>query len=100
MPKVSSFFGVVVYFYQEPSHPEPHFHARHAGQYISVSLEHMEVLAGSVGRGGFDVTAWKRVRKWGLLYHDELKASWALFNETGEAQPVQPLGKTKRNPGS
>ena len=48
MPRVSAFYGVVIYMYwNERDHPVAHFHAYHAGRRASVSADG-EVLAGSL----------------------------------------------------
>src|ERR1022692_4877194 len=48
MPRVSAFYGVVIYMYwNERDHPVAHFHAYHAGRRASVSADG-EVLAGGL----------------------------------------------------
>jgi Domain of unknown function (DUF4160) len=48
MPRVSAFYGVVIYMYwNERDHPVAHFHAYHSGRRASVSVNG-EVLAGSL----------------------------------------------------
>lgn len=48
MPRVSAFYGVVIYMYwNERDHPVAHFHAYHAGRRASVSADG-DVLAGSL----------------------------------------------------
>jgi hypothetical protein len=48
MPRISAFYGVVIYMYwNERDHPVAHFHAYHAGRRASVSADG-DVLAGSL----------------------------------------------------
>jgi hypothetical protein len=48
MPRVSAFYGVVIYrYWNERDHPIAHLHAYHAGRRASVSADG-EVLAGTV----------------------------------------------------
>jgi hypothetical protein len=48
MPRVSAFYGVVIYMYwNERDHPVAHFHAFHSGRRASVPVNG-EVLAGSL----------------------------------------------------
>ena len=48
MPRVSTFYGVVIYMYwNERDHPVAHFHAFHAGRRASVSADG-QLLAGSL----------------------------------------------------
>lgn len=59
MPRVSAFYGVVIYMYwNERDHPVAHFHAYHAGRRASVSADG-EVLAGSL-----EPRALQFVREW------------------------------------
>jgi Domain of unknown function (DUF4160) len=48
MPRVSAFYGVVIYMYRnQRDHPLAHFHAFHSGRRASVSVNG-EVHAGSL----------------------------------------------------
>jgi Domain of unknown function (DUF4160) len=48
MPRISAFYGVVIYMYwNERDHPVAHFHAYHAGRRASVAVDGT-VLAGSL----------------------------------------------------
>ena len=72
MPRVSAFYGVVIYMYwNERDHPVAHFHAYHAGRRASVSADG-EVLAGSL-----EPRALQFVREWaacGVVRPGELGA--------------------------
>ena len=71
MPRVSAFYGVVIYMYwNERDHPVAHFHAYHSGRRASVSVNG-EVLAGSL-----DPRALQFVREWASLRRDEIMANW------------------------
>jgi hypothetical protein len=71
MPRVSTFYGVVIYMYwNERDHPVAHFHAYHAGRRASVSADG-DVLAGSL-----ESRALQFVREWAALRHDEILANW------------------------
>jgi hypothetical protein len=62
MPRVSAFYGVVIYMYRnERDHPIAHFHAYHAGRRASVSVDGI-VLAGSL-----EPRATQFVREWAVL---------------------------------
>ena len=50
MPRVSTFYGVVIYMYwNERDHPVAHFHAYHAGRRASVSVSNGCRIRLSVG---------------------------------------------------
>ena len=71
MPRVSAFYGVVIYTYwNERDHPVAHFHAYHSGRRASVSVNG-EVLAGRL-----DPRALQFVREWATLRQDEILANW------------------------
>jgi hypothetical protein len=62
MPRVSTFYGVVIYMYRnERDHPVAHFHAYHAGRRASVSADG-DVLAGDLEPGALQL-----VREWAIL---------------------------------
>ena len=67
MPRVSAFYGVVIYMYwNERDHPVTHFHAYHAVERASVSADG-DVLAGSL-----DPRALPFVREWVVLRRREI----------------------------
>ena len=51
----------------------------------------MSLLAGDVGRGNFDTTAWNRVQKWGWLHQAELLDRWEIRSRGGELPSIAPL---------
>jgi hypothetical protein len=70
MPRVSMFYGVVIYMYwNERDHPVAHFHARYAGRWASVSVD------GDVLAGGLEPRALQFVREWVGQRHDEIMAN-------------------------
>ena len=49
MPRISSFYGIVIaMFYND--HPPAHFHATYAGEEIRVDVDTLEILSGSLPR--------------------------------------------------
>jgi hypothetical protein len=79
MPRLSAFYGIVIYMYR-PDHPPPHFHAQY-GEYIAqIELESLEVL-----NGHLPARAFRLVREWARLHTDELQRAWEL------AQALEPL---------
>jgi Domain of unknown function (DUF4160) len=43
MPRVSLFYGISIYFYDN-DHAPPHFHARYAGDEALFSIETLQIL--------------------------------------------------------
>jgi len=75
MPRISAFYGIVIYMYwNEKDHPVAHFHAYHAGRRASVSMDG-EVLAGRLEPG--------RCSSFGSGPSFARMRSWRTGNEPG-----------------
>jgi hypothetical protein len=86
MPRVSAFYGVVIYrYWNERDHPVAHFHAYHAGRRVSVSADG-EVLAGSL-----DSRALQFVREWAVLRSGEILANWERARRNEPLLGIDPL---------
>ena len=86
MPRVSAFYGVVIYMYwNERDHPVAHFHAYHAGRRASVSADG-EVLAGSL-----EPRALQFVREWAVLRRGEILANWERARRNEPLLGIDPL---------
>jgi hypothetical protein len=86
MPRVSAFYGVVIYMYwNERDHPVAHFHAYHAGRRASVSVD------GNVLAGSLEPRALKFVREWAALRRDEILANWERARENEQLIVIPPL---------
>jgi hypothetical protein len=71
VPRLSEFYGIVVYMYWS-DHQPPHFHAIYAGEEAQVRIDDGTLLAGSLPR-----TAARLVRDWIDL---QAKNSWRTGN--------------------
>ena len=91
MPRLSRFYGIVIYMYYSEPHLLPHFQAVHAGKEINVGVADMALLAGKVGRGNFDTTAWKQVQEWGWLRQAELFDRWEKARQGRPLPWIEPL---------
>lgn len=47
MPRISSFYGIVIYVYR-PDHPSPHFHAQYGEHIAQITLDTLDVLNGTL----------------------------------------------------
>lgn len=81
MPRISSFSGLVITMYYK-DHRVPHFHVRLAEYDVSISVDTLEVLEGSLPH-----PALRLARKWAELHRDELQENWRC------ARAKQPLAK-------
>jgi uncharacterized protein DUF4160 len=85
VPRISSFHGIVIAMYYE-EHGRPHFHARYAEHDVSIAVDTLEVLQGSIPPRKLAL-----VREWAALHRDELQANW---NRARSEQPliaIEPL---------
>ena len=86
MPRISAFYGVVVYMYwNEKDHPVAHFHAYHAGQRASVSASG-QILAGSL-----EPRALRLVQEWALLHKGQILANWERARRNEPLLGIEPL---------
>ena len=73
MPELSRFFGIVVYIIMEPNskHHKPHIHARCSGDTISIDIESISILEGSLPHNKQG-----KLIEWCRIHQDELKSAW------------------------
>ena len=80
MPRISSFYGIVIAMFSN-DHPPAHFHVTYAGEEIRVDIDTLEILSGSLPR-----RAQAMVLEWAVLHQVDLAACWE------QARAHQPLG--------
>lgn len=85
MPRLSEFYGIVVYMYWS-DHLPPHFHAIYGGDEAQVRIDDGSFLAGSLPR-----TAARLVKEWADLHRDELLANWERAQALDSLVPIEPL---------
>ncbi len=86
MPRISTFYGVVIYMYwNERDHPIAHFHAYHAGRRASVAFD------GTVLAGSLEPRALAFVREWAKLRQAELLTNWELARASEPLLRITPL---------
>ena len=69
MPRLSEFYGIVIYMYWE-DHQPPHFHAIYGEHEALVRIDDGSFLRGKLPR-----TAARLVREWADLHQGELTAN-------------------------
>jgi len=85
MPRISSFYGIVIAMYYR-EHGVPHFHARYGEHEASISIVSLEVL------GGFlPARALRLVRHWGDLHREELRINWDRAQREEVLENIDPL---------
>jgi hypothetical protein len=86
MPRISSFYGIVIRMYwNERDHPVAHFHAEYEGRFASVAID------GSVLAGKLPARAVRLVRRWAQLHSDDLEANWERARLHEPLAPIEPL---------
>lgn len=85
MPRLSEFYGIVIYMYWGDHNP-PHFHAIYGGDEALVVIADGTFLAGSLPR-----TAARLVAEWTQLRRDDLIANWERAQVPDPLLPVEPL---------
>lgn len=84
MPRISIFFGIVVYMYYDDHNP-PHFHALYDG------LEAMFDFNGNLIRGNISSKARQLIKEWCGLHSGELEENWQRAKEGKPLNWIEPL---------
>lgn len=80
MPRISSFFGIVITMYHD-DHGFPHFHAQHADGHAKIRIDTLEPFESNLPRRQLRfVLAWA-----------ELHENWRLASAGGTLQEIEPL---------
>ncbi len=85
MPRISEFYGIVIYMYYR-DHGVPHFHAVYGGQEAVIAIRDLHVLEGRV-----PPRALALVRAWGRLHREELERDWELARANRPLRRIAPL---------
>lgn len=86
VPRISSFYGVVISMYwNEGSHQVPHFHAQHGEEQATVAFD------GTILEGTLPARSARLVREWALLHQAELAHNWALARARQPLDRIDPL---------
>ena len=84
MPIVSSFYGIIIYFFFDDHNP-PHFHAIYGEQEITEEIE-----TGSID-GRFPKRALAATLEWLELHREELLQNWQFARDAEPLMPIEPL---------
>ncbi len=85
MPRLSSFYGIVVYMYVR-DHGVAHFHARHGDDELVVAI-----ATGTALRGGLPLARAKLVAEWAELRRSELLEAWSRASSGEPPGTIDPL---------
>lgn len=85
MPRLSEFYGIVIYMYFA-DHGPPHFHAIYAEYEALVRIDDGTIIGGRL-----PTTAGRLVEQWRKLHRDELTSNWALAQVPAALSSIEPL---------
>ena len=88
MPELSRFFGIIVRMFVEAggSHHVAHFHAYWQDQAAVISIEPIDMIAGS-----FPTRQRRLVEAWAELHQQELLDDWNWLQRGQPPVPIDPL---------
>jgi hypothetical protein len=88
VPRISSFYGIVIWMYHDEAHHvgRPHFHATYGDDEASIDIADLTVIAGELPR-----RALRFVREWARIHQAELSANWDRARRHEPLQPIEPL---------
>jgi len=85
VPRLSEFYGIVIYMYFNDHNP-PHFHALYAEHEAQIRIDDGSLLDGALPR-----TAAALVEQWRELHRDELLENWRLAQTPVALVKIEPL---------
>lgn len=88
MPRVSEFFGIVIYVYFEDTarHRSPHFHAEYGGERAVFSIPDADMLAGRLPK-----RQTRMVQGWAAVRARELEQAWVRALNRENPGTIAPL---------
>ena len=85
MPAISRFYGIVIGMYYD-DHAPPHFHARYGEFQVSIAIQGLAVLSGSMPRRALAL-----IREWATAHEVDLADDWQRAQDGRPLQPIDPL---------
>lgn len=85
MPRISSFYGIVIAMYYR-DHAPPHFHAVYGEHEATIVIATLEVL-----NGWLPTRAMRLTRRWADAHRPELDANWRKARRREPLDSIKPL---------
>jgi hypothetical protein len=85
LPKISEFFGIVIYVYYR-EHLPPHFHAIYGEEEVLISIDDLSVLSGRLTPRAMGL-----VIEWANLHQEDLRRVWAQAMTQKPLDKIEPL---------
>jgi len=84
MPRISIFFGIVIYMYYD-EHAPPHFHAMYEGS------EGVFGCNGNLLKGTMTPRAARLIKEWAGMHKKELEENWERAERNMPLNWIEPL---------
>ena len=85
MPIVSSFYGIIIYFYFDDHNP-PHFHAKYNEYEALIDIKSFGIIKGSL-----PAKAHGLIIEWASKHKLELLKGWDLAKANKQPEKIEPL---------
>ena len=85
MPRISSFFGIVIYMYFKDHNP-PHFHAMYGEFTAEIAIKDFALIEGNL-----PPRAMALVIEWAAQHQDELLENWTSLTNGNSWKAIEPL---------
>ena len=85
MPEISRFYGIIIAMFHDEHNP-PHFHARYGSDRISIRINDLSIIVGSLPPRALGI-----VMEWASIHQEELMQNWDRALNYQPLEPVEPL---------
>lgn len=85
MPRISEFYGIVIWMYWS-DHLPPHFHAEFSGHWAELTIADGRLL-----NGFLPARALRLVREWLEMHDSDLQDRWEQARRHDPLDPIDPL---------
>ena len=85
MPRISSFFGIVIYMYFKDHNP-PHFHDMYGEFTAEIAIKDFALIEGNL-----PPRAMALVIEWAAQHQDELLENWTSLTNGNSWKAIEPL---------
>jgi len=85
MPRISSFFGIVIYMYFK-DHDPPHFHASYGEYAAEISIKNFALIEGNLPPRAMALAI-----EWAAQHQAELLENWTALSNGESWKAIAPL---------
>ena len=85
MPEISRFYGIIIAMFFDDHNP-PHFHARYAGEKVTIEIESLRIIEGQISPWALGL-----IIEWAAQHKEELLNNWELAKNNQTPNKIEPL---------